>query len=452
MKNVLELATLLSEGSLITDKQIIQSYRYDRSNAPAGMPIAVIRAKNVSDVVNTLRWANSNKVPVVTRGAGTSLAGCALAIEGGLVLSTELMTALSIDPIKMQATVEPGVINKQLKDEARKYGLYYPPDPSSFEISSIGGNIATNAGGICCVKYGVTGDYVLSIDVVLSTGELLTLGTQNIKDVAGYNLKSLFVGSEGTLGVIVKACLKLVPLPPDPITIVCYFDQLSDVSMAIQKVRTQFSPSALELMDKRAISAVERVTKMGLDCNSEAMLIIRTEQFSDKDKKEQLLQIVDNLEQSRAKEIFYTDDFVEGELFMAARRQAIPAVEKSGPVLIEDIGVPIYKITDLLDGISRIADCYGIDIATIGHAGDGNFHPLIPFTLGDLQNSDSMKAFGQIMDLAISLGGTITGEHGVGTLKRPWLAKQLGARQLEIIKQIKAIFDPNNVLNPDKAL
>lgn len=450
MRNLAELSQVLSSSDcLITDSDIIESYRYDRSNAEAGMPIAVVRARNTDDVRHTLKWANENKIAVVTRGAGTSLAGCGLAIDNGIVLTTELMTQLSIDPVRMVAHVEPGVINKTLKSEAKKYGLYYPPDPSSFEISSIGGNIATNAGGICCVKYGVTRDYVLALEVVIPSGELLKLGSENIKDVAGYDLKSLFVGSEGTLGVITNAVLKLVPLGPDPVTVVCYFKSLEAASYAIWDLRKKFNLAALELMDKRSIWAVEKLLKMGLDLESDAMVILRSEQTSSA-KTDEVNRIINTLKKYEIKDLYHTEDFQEGEMFMTARRQAIPAVEKDGPVLIEDVGVPIANIAKLLRKIEEISVKYDLNIATIGHAGDGNFHPLIPFEPGKLENSVSMKAFGEIMDVAIELDGTITGEHGVGTLKKPWLNKQIHPNVVSIMKQIKTVFDPNNILNPDK--
>ena len=440
-------------GSLVTDPDIVDGYRFDRSNAPtAGRPIGVVRAAGVEDVQATLEWASAHRVPVVPRGAGTGLAGGSLAVDGCIVLSTEAMRSIEIDGPAAVAVVQPGALNAEVKAAAREVGLWYPPDPSSFEICSIGGNVATNAGGLCCVKYGVTTDYVLGLEVVLASGRVLRLGGRTVKDVAGYDLKRLFVGSEGTLGIVTEATLRLRPLPPPAVTMVATFERAGDAGRAVAAIAAGHRPSALELMDATAVRAVEAVLRMGLDDRCGALLLGRSDAGGSR-ADEEVGAMVAACEAEGALETAWTADEDEGEQFMAARRAAIPAVERLGTVLIEDVGVPIPRIAELVEGIEAVAAQRDTTIATIGHAGDGNFHPLVVFDPADPEATDRARtAFGEVMELAIALGGTITGEHGVGTLKRPWLARQVGEDTLELARQIKATLDPLGILNPGKAI
>ncbi len=435
------------------DPGIVEAYRFDRSHAPvAGRPLALIRATCTADVQATLRWASAARVPVVTRGAGTGLSGGSLAIDGAITLSTERMCSIEVDPAKGIAVVQPGALNAEVKAAARTHGLWYPPDPSSFEICSIGGNVATNAGGLCCAKYGITSDYVLGLEVVLADGRALRLGAGTIKDVAGYDLKRLFVGSEGTLGVVTEATLRLRPLPEPATTMVALFPDVVAAGRAVSDIRSGLRPALLELMDSTAIAAVERQARMGLDTGAGAMLIGASDAGGEAGKAE-VAAMIRSCECHSANEVAWSSDPDEGEQLMAARRMAIPAVENLGAVLIEDVGVPLDRIGDLLGGIEAVAKAHSTTIATIGHAGDGNFHPLVVF---DRSDPDSVaradRAFGEVMDLALSLGGTITGEHGVGTLKRPWLAAQLGDDVLEVSRRIKAALDPLGILNPGKGI
>jgi glycolate oxidase len=447
-----ELKAALSDCPLIEDEDIIESYRYDRSNAfEAAVPLAVIRPRNENEVSTILSWANHYRVPVVTRGAGSGLAGGAIATEGCIVLSTELMQKIEIDPAASIATVGAGVLNAELKKRAKEHGLWYPPDPSSYEICSIGGNLATNAGGICCVKYGVTTDYALGLTVVLSDGKILKLGGKTVKNVTGYDLKRLFIGSEGTLGVITEADLRLLPAPPPVATVVAGFSSIVDAGNAIAEIAKTLRPSALELMDSQSLSAVEKNLKMGLDTSLAALLLGCFEITASKEPPE-LRFMTEICKDNKATEIYHTSDEQESTAFMNARRMAIPSVEKLGHVLIEDVGVPIPKIPELLKKIADISYKESITVATIGHAGDGNFHPLVVFdNKNPEEKARALKVFGGIMDAAISLGGTITGEHGVGTLKLAWVESQLGSDTIDILKKIKYLFDPNNILNPNKA-
>lgn len=450
---VADLRGALAEGTVLTDPDVIASYRFDRSNAPgAGWPVAVVRAADTADVQATMRWASANRVPVVPRGAGTSLAGGSLASEGCVVLSTERMRAVTVDPAAGVAVAQPGALNAEVKAAASAAGLWYPPDPSSFEICSIGGNVATNAGGACCVKYGVTTDYVLGLQVVLADGRLLDLGGRTVKDVAGYDLKRLFVGSEGTLGIVTEVTLRLRPAPPAAVTMVAGFADVGAAGRAVTAIASSSRPAALELMDQTSLQAVEDRIHMGLDTGCGALLLGRSDAGGARGCDE-IEAMVAHCRAEGATETYWTEDEDEGEQFMAARRMAIPAVERLGTVLIEDVGVPIPQVAALVEGIAALSEQHETVIATIGHAGDGNFHPLVVFDRDDpdaVQRAGS--AFGAVMDLAQSLGGTITGEHGVGTLKRPWLRSQLGGDVLDLQHQIKALFDPLGILNPGKAL
>jgi glycolate oxidase len=445
-----DLAAALPADALVTDLDIIEGYRRDRAETVVpGRPLAVVRATSTADVQATLRLASRHRVPVVTRGAGTGLSGGSAAVDGCITLSTERMRHVCVDHDAMVAVVQPGLLNAEVKAAARAHGLWYPPDPSSFEICSIGGNLATNAGGLCCVKYGVTTDYVLGLEVVLADGSVVRLGGRTIKDVAGYDLKRLFVGSEGTLGVITEATLRLRPLPPPAETVVATFADVVDAGRAVTSIVGRIRPAALELMDRTSVRAVEAVARMGLDESCGALLIGR----SDAAGSGETALMEEACQAAGADLVVATGDEDEGEQLMAARRLAIPAVERLGTVMIEDVGVPIPRIPSLIGGVEGVAARRETTIAVIGHAGDGNFHPLVVFDRADgAAVARAEAAFGEVMEVALSLGGTITGEHGVGTLKRPWLGSQLGEDVLALAGRIKAALDPAGILNPGKGL
>ncbi|MBV0917401.1 FAD-binding oxidoreductase [Mycobacteroides chelonae] len=444
-----ELATTLGEGAVITDPDITASYRQDRAFDPdAGTPVAVVRPSSTEQVSATLKWASTHRVPVVPRGAGTGLSGGSTAQDGAIVLSTERMRAITIDTTTRVAIAQPGALNAEVKASAAEHGLWYPPDPSSFEICSIGGNIATNAGGLCCVKYGVTTDYVLGMHVVLADGTILRLGGPRLKDVAGLSLTKLFVGSEGSLGVITEVTLRLLPPQPPPCTVVATFNTVHEAADAVLAITAQIRPSMLEFMDSVAINAVEDKLKMGLDRAAAAMLVARSDERGRTSAEDADL-MARIFADHHAAEVFSTDDQNEGEAFVAARRFAIPAVEAKGPLLLEDVGVPLPKLAELVEGVEAIATQHGLLISVIAHAGDGNTHPLIVHDPNDPDESQrAHAAFGEIMNLAISLGGTITGEHGVGRLKKPWLGDQVGPEVLEVNRRIKQALDPAGILNP----
>ena len=441
------LADELPDGALVTDPDVVEGYRHDRATTvKAGRPLALVRAIRTADVQAVLRLAHAHGIAVVPRGAGTGLSGGASAVDGAITLSTERMRNITIDPAAMVAVVQPGLLNAEVKAAAREHGLWYPPDPSSFEICSIGGNLATNAGGLCCVKYGVTTDYVLGLEVVLADGRAVRLGGRTIKDVAGYDLKRLFVGSEGTLGIITEATLRLRPLPPPATTIVGTFTDVVAAGEAVAAVVTGVRPSALELMDAAAVAAVEAVRPMGLDPSIGALLLAQVDSGAD-----DAAAVVGCFEAAGAQYVAASDDPDEGEQLMAARRMAIPCIERLGTVLIEDVSVPIPCIPDLVAAVVAIADRHATAIPVIGHAGDGNFHPLVTFDASDPEaTARAEAAFDEVMTAALGLGGTVTGEHGVGTLKARHLATQLGPDVMEITRAVKAALDPTGILNPGK--
>ncbi len=442
-----ELADALSPGALVLDPDVMAAYRVDRATAVTpGTPVALVRARSTADVQAALRLASRWRVPVVPRGLGTGLSGGASALDGCIVVSTEQLRHLAVEPDAMVAVVGPGIRNAELKAAAADHGLWYPPDPSSFEICSIGGNLATNAGGLCCVKYGVTTDYVLGLEVVLADGRAVRLGGRTIKDVAGYDLKRLFVGSEGTLGVITEATLRLRPRPPEASTVVATFASVVDAGRAVSRVVTMVRPAALELMDRAALRAVEAVQPMGLDPEAAALVLARTDGSVDEARR-----IAQVCEEAGAAYVAHTDDPDEGELLMGARRMAIPCVERLGTVLIEDVGVPVPRIPELLAEVARIAVEHDTAIPVIGHAGDGNFHPLVTYDATDPEAAArAAAAFDAVMEAALALGGTITGEHGVGVLKARHLVSQLGDDVMDLTRRIKHALDPDGILNPGK--
>ena len=446
---VAALQDALPAESVVVDPDVVDGYRFDRAKTVVpGTPIALVRAGSTDEVAATMRVASRFGVGVVTRGAGTGLSGGSAAVDGCITLSTERMREVRIDAGSMVAVAQPGALNVEVKAAARAEGLWYPPDPSSYEICSIGGNLATNAGGLCCVKYGVTTDYVLGIEVVLADGTVTRLGGRTIKDVAGLDLKRLFVGSEGTLGVITEATLRLRPTPPPSSTVVATFADPVAAGVAVAATMASLRPSALELMDQAAVAAVESMKPMGLDTSIGALLLGQSDAGD-----ATAARIAEHAEAAGATYVAVTDDPDEGEMLMAARRMAIPCVERLGSVLIEDVGVPIPQIPALLAAVAEVADRHDTAIPVIGHAGDGNFHPLVTFDPSDpdaVARADA--AFGAVMDAALDLGGTITGEHGVGSLKAAHLATQLGPDVIDLSRRVKAALDPQGILNPGKWL
>lgn len=449
-----DLLEVLPAECLQTDPGVLAAYAKDRAafETPGSAAVLVV-PRSTEDVIATIAVAARARVPVVARGAGSGLTGAANAVDGCIVLSLHrLDRVIDIDTTNRLVRVQPGVINADLKRQVAAHGLYYPPDPASVDISSIGGNIATNAGGLCCVKYGVTRDYVVGLQVVLASGQVLHTGRHTLKRTVGLDLTGLFVGSEGRLGIITEATLRLVPTPTPPSTAVAYFDALPDVGTAVARVFADgHVPSMMEVMDRAALRHVEAAYRMGLDHDAACLLIVQTEDDPDGAAIAAIARIC---EESGASFVHHASDPEEGALLVEARRRVWPALERLGRMLLpEDVAVPRERMPELLAGIVSIAADNDVEVATIGHAGDGNLHPIFVF---DGQDADEVRraraAFDAVLDLSLRLGGTIAAEHGVGTLKRAHLSKELDPVQLELQHRMKATFDPDGILNPGKTL
>ena len=448
-----ELVSSLPDGVVVTDPDTTEKYRVDRSqDAGAGLPAVVVRAEDATHVQTAVRWAARHRVPVVPRGAGSGLSGGSSAVDGGLVLSLERMRAIEIDTDCQVAVVEPGAFNAEVKAAAAEHGLWYPPDPSSYEFCSIGGNIATNAGGLCCVKYGVTVDYVLGLDVVLADGRTLHTGGAP-RAAVGPDLTQLFVGSEGTLGIVTRAILRLVPAQPARSTMVATFPTVEAAARAVVAVRRSMPPSMLELMDRASINAVEDYRPRGLDRSAGALLVAQSD-APGVARSDEVELMRTACEAAGATEVFVTDDADEGEMFVEARRIAIPAIEATGALLmLEDVGAPVPLLPALLAAIEEVAAAYDIRIPVIAHAGDGNTHPIVVYEAGDAEaEKRAQAAFREVMQRAIDLGGTITGEHGVGRTKKELLPAQLGPDVMALTRRIKDALDPDGILNPGAVL
>ncbi|QNP72437.1 FAD-binding protein [Streptomyces roseirectus] len=442
----------LPAEALLTDPDVTASYANDMASfCPAGTPAVVVLPRSVEQVQHVMRVATELGVPVVPQGARTGLSGGANASEGCVVLSLVKMDRiLEINPVDRIAVVEPGVINATLSRAVNEHGLHYPPDPSSWEMCTIGGNIGTASGGLCCVKYGVTAEYVLGLDVVLADGRLMSTGRRTAKGVAGYDLTRLFVGSEGSLGIVVGATLALKPQPPQQLVLAAEFASARAACDAICAImEAGHLPSLLELMDRTTVKAVNDLANMGLPETTEALLMCA---FDTADPAADLAAVGALCEAAGATQVVPADDAAESELLLQARRLALNALEAvKGTTMIDDVCVPRSRLGDLLEGIERIAEEHKLTIGVCAHAGDGNTHPTVCFDAGDPDESRrARESFDAIMGLGLELGGTITGEHGVGVLKKEWLARELGPVGLEMQRRIKEVFDPLGILNPGK--
>lgn len=450
------LHALLLEGlppeALLTDPQVTASYATDMASfCTAGTPAVVVLPRTVEQVQHVMRTAHALRVPVVPQGARTGLSGAANASDGCVVLSLVKMDRiLEIDTVDRIAVVEPGVVNAVLSRAVAERGLHYPPDPSSWEQCTIGGNIGTAAGGLCCVKYGVTAEYVLGLDVVLADGRLLKTGRRTAKGVAGYDLTRLFVGSEGSLGVVVRAVLALRPAPPRQLALAAEFPSAAAACAAVCAVmEAGLTPSLLELMDRTTVRAVNALGKMGLPETTEALLLAA---FDTPHAPEDLAAVGELCAAAGASAVVPAEDAAESELLLQARRMALPALEALRPAtMIDDVCVPRTRLAEMLDGTAAIARAHDLLIGVCAHAGDGNTHPIVCFDPADEDETRRARAsFEEIMALGLELGGTITGEHGVGVLKKEWLARELGPVGLEMQRAVKHAFDPEGLLNPGK--
>ncbi|HWH27108.1 MAG TPA: FAD-linked oxidase C-terminal domain-containing protein [Pseudolysinimonas sp.] len=450
------LAVLQAEigDAVITDASALEAVRVDKSgHMSAAPPLALVEARSVDDVQTTLRWATAYRIPVVPRGAGTGLAGGAIAGFGEIVLSTRAMNrVLEVSIDDELAVVEPGVVNADLNELLAESGLWFAPDPASKAISTVGGNIATNAGGLLCAKYGVTRESVLGLAVVLADGRLVRFGHRTIKGVTGYDLTALMIGSEGTLGVIVEATLKLRPLRSGTmVTASAGFPSVEQAARAAADISASgVRPAIMELLDHAALEAIGE--HLGLDLVGRgAQLLVQTDGAGSRSEAKKVSAIMTSL----GGVVETTDDPDEGERLFEIRRAFHASLLPRGMVLIEDVAVPRSALPRMFAAIERIADTHGIEIATVAHAGDGNLHPNFVFA-PEWENGQPVvpdrvwAAADELFSDCLRLGGTLTGEHGVGVLKRRWLKRELGDDSFDLQQQVKGVFDPLGILNPGK--
>ncbi len=448
-----KLIEIVGESNVETSTTERVSYSYDATPNFQALPDAILAPRSTEEIANIIKLCNEEKIPIVPRGSGTNLSAGTTPLAGGIVILFKHMNRiLEIDEENLTATVQPGVITLDLCNAVEEKGLLYPPDPSSMKISTIGGNINENSGGLRGLKYGVTRDYVLGLEVVLPNGDIIRTGGKLAKDVAGYDLTRLFVGSEGTLGIITEAILKLVPLPETKKTMLATYQSMDDAAMTVSAIISQkMTPTTLEFMDQPTIEVIEAYAKIGLPTDAKAVLLIEQDgmvEVVDRDIK----RIAEICKTHHAVTVEVAKDEMEAEQLRSARRAALSTIARLKPTtILEDATVPRSQIAPMVKAINEIAEKYSLKICTFGHAGDGNLHPTVPTDARDREEMDRVeKAFEEIFQKAVELGGTITGEHGVGAMKAPYLEMKLGKEGIEAMRAIKQSLDPNNIMNPLK--
>ena len=448
-----QLVRIVGKDGVLDSPEELVAYSYD-GTFEEHLPDIVVIPRTTEQVCQVVALAASEHLPIVTRGLGSGLAAASVPFGGGIVLAmTRMNHLLEIDEQNAIAHVEAGVVTADLQSEVEKRGLFYPPDPSSIRHSTIGGNIACNAGGPRCLKYGVTGDYVLGLTVVLADGRVLHTGGKVIKDVVGYDMTALFTGSEGTLGVITEALLKLVAKPRFARTALVEFNALADASMCVNAIlSTGIVPATLELMDETAIACVEEALHLGLPLDVEAILLVETDGSDESMVLREIEAVAHISRESGARQVRVAKDEDERAGLWNARRSVTASLARKAPnKLGEDITVPRSAIPEAIRRIKAISAEFGLPIVVFGHAGDGNLHPNILFDKRDPEQWARVEPMvSQIFKTALDLGGTLSGEHGVGMLKRPYITRALGPVSIEIQKRIKQVLDPLNILNPGK--
>jgi glycolate oxidase len=448
----MKLEDIVGHENVLRSKEDLICYSYDAQLKEA-LPEAVVTPKDKHQISKIMKYANKEGIPVIPRGSGTGLAGGSVPIEGGIVLLLKkLNKIIEIDKDNLIAVVEPGVVTGELQKRVDELGLLYPPYPSSYKTSTIGGNVATNAGGLRGLKYGVTKDYVLSLEVVSPTGEIFKTGSRTLKSVSGYDMTRLMTGSEGTLGIVTRITLKLLPKPENTKSVLAVFSDINLASKTVGEiVNAGIIPSTLEIMDKTTITAVEDFKQIGLPKDAEAVLIIEADGIKEAAEKE-AEKIIEIARENGAASIKIAENEAERSALWEARASALPALARIRPTtILEDATVPRSKIIDMINTIQEIGEKYNIKIGTFGHAGDGNLHPTILTDEKDREEMERVeKAIDEIFETALELGGTLTGEHGIGLAKARFLKLETGDEALEIMKRIKKTLDPDNILNPGK--
>ena len=449
MSHLAALSKLLGpDVTLISDPDITASYSRDQAPfAAAAAPFAVLLARSASEISIALKYANANSIPVVTRGAGSGLSGGANSSADSLVISLEKMNQIiEIDSANQIARVQAGVINLDLDTAAKEFGLAYLPDPASRDWSSLGGNAATNAGGMCCVKYGVTSAHVRAMQVVLASGEIIELGKATKKSVTTYDLLHLFIGSEGTLGIITELTLNLEISPAAPSTLIATFPSVSKAAAAAAAL-LQYRPSMLEIVDQTTLKAVEAWHPLGFEVAGSVLLMQLDENHSLCEAALTTCKQFDSIDG------VYSDDPADAADLIRVRKLAYPALERMGATLLDDVALPITKIAEFVERVEKLSKEVNLTIGIFGHAGDGNMHPTIVHDHGDLAAAErAQKAFGQIVEIAQSLGGTASGEHGIGSIKSGFVTNEISKTVIELQRAVKKVFDPNSILNPGKKI
>jgi len=447
------LTKVVRPKAVLTSLEDVIPYGFDGTAALRESPGAVVFPNNTEEVAACVRLASAHHIPVVTRGSGTGLSGGSVPTAGSLVLClVELNSILNIDPRNLTLRAQSGVITQRIDEAAAPYGLFYPPDPGSLKISTIGGNVAENSGGLRGLKYGVTRDYVMGMEAVLPDGTIVRLGNACVKDVAGYSMKDLFIGSEGTLGIITEVLLKLLPRPAARKTLLAVFDRMEDAAETVSAIiAARIIPCTLEFLDRMTVNCVESYAKIGLPTDCDAVLLMETDGHPAAVAEE--AEIMRELAlKHHARSVRAASDEAEALSLAAARRNAFSALARIKPTtILEDITVPRSELAKMVAYIAQTAAAYKLQVGTFGHMGDGNLHPTF---LTNERDQDEMKrvheALEAIVEKALELGGTITGEHGVGIAKKPWLKKQLGDASYDLMRKIKAALDPQSLLNPGK--
>jgi glycolate oxidase len=453
-KNIItQLESIVSKDGVLYTLEDLAVYSYD-GTFEEHCPDVVVLPRTTEQVSQVVLLASRERIPLVTRGMGSGLAAASVPFHGGIALSmTRMNRILEIDEVNSTARVEAGVITGDLQNAVEQRGLFYPPDPSSLRHSTIGGNVACNAGGPRCLKYGVTGDYVLGLTIVLADGRILRTGGKLIKDVVGYDLNALFTGSEGTLGVITEVLLRLLAKPTVVHTALVEFPTLRDASRTVNAILAAgIVPATLEIMDETAIACIEEAMHLGLPLDVEAILLIETDGTDEGTVAREIQSIAAICRHCGARQVKVAENEKERSSLWKARRSVSPSLARKAPnKLGEDITVPRSAIPEAIRRLKNIGVKYGLPIVIFGHAGDGNLHPNILFDKRDSKQWSKVEQMvAEEFALALELGGTLSGEHGVGMLKRPYMEKALGAVSIQIQKNIKRALDPLNILNPGK--
>lgn len=448
-----KLQAIVGDENVEDNHASLLAYSYDSTAQYQAMPHAVVSPRNTDEVAAVVRLCNEHKIPIVPRGSGTNLCAGTTPLEGGIVLLFKHMDEiLEIDENNLTATVQPGVVTEDLIDAVEGVGLFYPPDPGSMHISQIGGNISENSGGLRGLKYGVTRDYVLGLEIVLPNGEVIQTGGKLAKDVAGYDLTRLYVGAEGTLGIVTEATLKLIPKPETKQTMLAMYHHIEEAAETVSAIiANRIVPATLEFLDQGTLQVVEEYAQIGLPTDADAVLLIEQDGAEEVVSRD-IEKIATLCEANGAFGVSVAKTDEEARALTQARRAALSALSRLKPTtILEDATIPRSEIANMVRAITRIAEKYDVWICTFGHAGDGNLHPTC---LTDVRDEEEIKrveqAFEEIFKEAVKLGGTITGEHGVGSMKLPYLHLKVGEAGVEAMRQIKLALDPNNIMNPGK--